>query len=59
MEEQLYLHNPEWTIEIIMKNILKLERLILWDYIIEGSLIVYNNNEIAWVLEIKYCGELE
>lgn len=54
MEERLYLHNPEWTIEKIMKNVLRLERLILWNYIIEGSLVVYINNEITWDSEIKF-----
>ena len=46
MENQLYLTQSDWNAEKIMENIIKLQMLILWDYVIDGSLVVFEDNEI-------------
>ena len=53
MRNQLYLSQSEWTTEKIMKNITKLQRLILYDYMINGS-IVYSDNEIIWDVNTSF-----
>ena len=54
MENQLYLRQAEWTTDKIMKNIMALQRLILWDYMITGSIVVYSDNEIQWDVNITF-----
>ena len=54
MKNQSYLSQSEWTTEKIMKNITKLQRLILWDYVINGSIIVCSDNEIIWDVDTSF-----
>lgn len=45
-----------------MKNIRELQILILWDYNINGSIIMYNDNEIKWDMDVSFIlneGEIE
>jgi len=52
----------EWNITYIVKKVVLLQQLILWDYIINGSLIIYHNNEIKWDIDVAFIlnqGEVE
>lgn len=52
----------KWNTVEIMKNIKELQILILWDYNINGSLIMYNDNEIKWDMDVSFIlneGEIE
>lgn len=54
MSNQLYLTPSKWTIAYMMKKMLKLQKLILWEYIINGSLIMRDDNEIRWDMEVSF-----
>jgi hypothetical protein len=62
MKNQLYITQSKWTPVEIMKYILKLQILILWDYNIDGSLVMYNDNDIRWDMNVFFIldkGEIE
>ncbi len=62
IKNQLYQSNSTWTSDIIKKYILKLQMLVLWDYDINGFLVMYNDNEIKWDMEVSFVlneGEIE
>ena len=48
MEKQLYATHSKWTCNVILKDLKKLQKLALYEYEINGSLIVYNDGEIFW-----------
>jgi len=54
MKNQSYLTQSMWRPAKIMKYILKLQMLILWDYDINGSLVMYNDNEIIWDIDVSF-----
>ena len=53
MKFQLYGKSREWNCKTIATKIKKLRKLILYDYSIEGSLIIYCDNRIEWDLGTK------
>ena len=51
-----------WTPAKIREYVSKLQILILWDYKINGSLILYNDNEIKSEMDVSFIlnkGEIE
>lgn len=52
MKYQLYGKSGEWNCKAIAYRLQKLRNLILYDYMIEGSLIVYRTNQIEWDLNV-------
>ena len=48
MERQLYATHSKWTSNVILKDLKKLQKLVLYEYEINGSLIVYDDGEIFW-----------
>jgi len=52
--KELYATSKKWTLSKFMKKIKALRELVMWDYLIDGSLITYNNNEIAWDIEVSF-----
>jgi len=52
MEKRLYLTYSEWATDNIMENIVILRNLILWNYMNDGSLVMHNNNEIRWDMNL-------
>ena len=62
IKNQLYLSQSMWTSVKIKKYIMKLQMLILWDYDINGSLVMYNDNDIRWDMDVSFIlnkGEIE
>ncbi|MFX1569845.1 MAG: hypothetical protein ACFFCV_15945 [Promethearchaeota archaeon] len=62
MKNLLNLTKSKWTSTIIMHYILKLQKLILRDYDINGSLVIYNDNDIRWDIDVSFLlnkGEIE
>lgn len=53
MEEQLYTSHTKWSCKVILKDILRLQKLVPYDYDINGSLIIYDNWEIFWDLDVS------
>lgn len=54
MKYQLYGKSGSWNCRVIASRLQKLRDLIMYDYIIEGSLIIYSNNQIKWDLDILF-----
>jgi hypothetical protein len=54
MKNQFYLTRSMWTSTIIKNFIKKLQTLILWDYDINGSLVIYNDNDIRWDMDVSF-----
>lgn len=54
IRNQLYCKSSKWSIPKILKKIKQLQRIILWYYVIDGSLVKYNNNEINWDLDVLF-----
>ena len=54
IKNQLYCKSSRWNVPKILKKIKQLQRLFLWDYVIDGSLIKFNDNEIYWDLEVSF-----
>jgi len=52
IENELYGSSKKWSVSTILKKIKKLQNYILWDYIINGSFTVFND-EIWWDLEVN------
>lgn len=52
--KELYANSKKWTIVKFMKKIKVLQELIMWDYMIEGSLTMYDSNEIAWDVDVSF-----
>ena len=48
MEKELYATHLKWNCKVILKNIMRLQKLVLYDYDINGSLIAYDDGEIFW-----------
>jgi len=59
MNELIFLEQSMWTPTKIMKYILKLQNLILWDYHISGSLVIYNDNNIKWDMDVCFVLDKE
>lgn len=52
MKLQLYAKSSQWSCKAIGNELKKLYRLIAYDYLIEGSLIVYHDYKIEWDLSV-------
>ncbi|MBY8990137.1 MAG: hypothetical protein KGD58_05240 [Candidatus Lokiarchaeota archaeon] len=52
LDKDLYGSPVQWTSTKICNNLEKLCELIVYEYFIEGSLIVYHNYEIEWDLSV-------
>ena len=48
MEKQLYTTHSKWNCKVILNDLRRLKKLVLYDYEINGSLIVYEDGEIFW-----------
>ncbi|MFX0154491.1 MAG: hypothetical protein ACFE9Q_08190 [Candidatus Hodarchaeota archaeon] len=62
VNNQWYLIKSVWTPAKIGEYVSKLQILILWDYKINRSLILYNDNEIKWEMDVSFIlnkGEIE
>ena len=53
MENQLYGRSNEWNCKTISTRIKELRQLVLYDYMIEGSLKLYQDNQILWDLGVS------
>ena len=53
MENHWYSLNDIWNFKSLISGIRKLHRLILYDYTISGSLIIYADDYIYWDLKIS------
>lgn len=53
MEKELYGKPVQWTCMNMCNNIEKLCELIVYEYFIEGSLMVYQDYEIEWDLTVS------
>ena len=53
MENQLYGKSNEWNCNAIFTRIKELRQLVLYDYMIEGSLKLYHDNQILWDLGVS------
>ncbi|MFX1306230.1 MAG: hypothetical protein ACFFDG_05355, partial [Promethearchaeota archaeon] len=51
---QLYSTSANWNAKQFIRKIQQLQDLILWDYSINGSLVLYNNRDITWDLDISF-----
>lgn len=54
LNNRLYAKSKKWTVQKFIRKIRKLQDLIMWDYIIDGSLVMYNNDEIRWDLDVSF-----
>ncbi|MFX0024303.1 MAG: hypothetical protein ACFE9S_18435 [Candidatus Hermodarchaeota archaeon] len=56
VENELYGKVKTWTVKEFQNKIQKIQKLIMWDYNIGGSLTVYNNKdrEIWWDLKVEF-----
>lgn len=50
LEYELYGKSDEWTCKVIVSRIQRLKDLVLYDYLIEGSFIVYRLGKNEWDL---------
>ncbi|MFX1506817.1 MAG: hypothetical protein ACFFDC_12005 [Promethearchaeota archaeon] len=57
MEYQLYGKYDEWNCKVIRTQLNELKGLILYDYLIEGWLTLYINNQIEWNLTTSFSYE--
>ena len=48
MEKQLHATHSKWNCKVILNDLKRLKKLVLYDYEINGSLIVYEDGEIFW-----------
>ena len=48
MERQLYATHSKWNCKVMLKDLKKLQKLVLYEYEINGSLIIYDDGEIFW-----------
>ncbi len=53
IENQLYGKSNEWDCKAISTRIKELRQLVLYDYIIEGSLKLYHDNQILWDIGVS------
>ena len=53
MENQLYGRSNEWNCKAISTRIKELRQLVLYDYMVEGSLKLYQDNQILWDLGVS------
>ena len=53
MENQLYGKSPKWNCKTIASKIKKLRTLILYDYLIEGSLKLSYDDKIEWDIVVS------
>jgi len=53
MDNQLYGKSNEWNCKAISTRIIELRQLVLYDYMIEGSLKLYHDNQILWDLWVS------
>lgn len=54
LRNQSYLNQSRWKISNMRKMIVNLQKLILWDYKIDGSLIMYCDDEIIWDMDVTF-----
>jgi len=54
VKKELYAKSKKWSVSKFLKKISSLQELIMWDYLIAGSLIMYNNEEIVWDLNVSF-----
>lgn len=52
-ENELFGRSKEWSIFRILKKIQKLQKYILWDYMLNGSFTVYYDETVWWELIVK------
>ena len=57
MEKQLYTTHPKWNCNVILRDLKKLKKLVLYEYEINGSLIAYDDGEIFWDLILSIIVE--
>ena len=53
MKNQLYGKSPEWNCKIIATKLQRLRSLVLFDYMIEGSLKLSCDDRIDWDLLVS------
>lgn len=53
MENHWYSLKDTWNCKSLISGIRKLYRLVLYDYIVSGSLIIYDDDYIYWDLKIS------
>ena len=52
IENDLFGRSKEWSIFRILKKTQKLQKYILWDYTLNGSFTVYNDETVWWELKV-------
>lgn len=53
MENHWYSLRNTWNCKTIVKGIAKLRKLISYDYLIYGSLVIHNDDHIKWDLSVS------
>ncbi|KKM89652.1 hypothetical protein LCGC14_1246500 [marine sediment metagenome] len=53
LEHELYAKSSEWSCKVIASKVEKLRDLILFDYLIEGSVIVFCSSQPEWDLRVS------
>ncbi|MFX0004912.1 MAG: hypothetical protein ACFE9C_08365 [Candidatus Hodarchaeota archaeon] len=58
IENNWYSKEDTWNYKIIINELKRLQKLILYDYLIYGSLVVYNDNYIKWELQTAILSKI-
>ena len=53
MENHWYTLRNTWNCKTIVKLITKLRKLVSYDYLIYGSLVIHNDDHIQWDLSVS------
>ncbi len=53
LKHELYAKLGGWNCKVIASKVKKLRNLILFDYLIEGSVIVFRSNQPEWDLSVS------
>jgi hypothetical protein len=54
IRNELYGLSKSWDCEKILSELQKLRNLILYDYILDGSIVIYYYNKIEWDLDVCF-----
>ncbi len=54
LDYELYGKTGGWNCKTVANKIGQLKNLVLYDYLIEGSLIVYHSKDLEWNLKVSF-----
>ncbi len=54
LDYELYGKVGEWSCKTVANKLGQLKNLVLYDYLIEGSLIIYHSKDLEWDLKVSF-----